>query len=314
MTASWVAAGVRARALGRRRLGRVGARSLAATGSVDAAVEALADTAYGRDVRPGQDLAAAQHAVAACLLWNLRVLAGWLPREGVDAVRLLVRWFEIANVDALLAAWHDAEPASPSAGAAPAYRLGTLGTSWTALSGAASMTDLRDRLARTPWGDPGGDGRWEVQVSMRLGWADRLAATVPATQQWAAGAAALLLAREAVVGGRALPPPASVAAARLLGVDAAGAASLPELAARLPATARWAVREVTHRDDLWAAETRWWRRVEDDASALARSARFGFEPVLGAVALLAVDAWRVRAALELAGRGGGPPGVLDAVA
>jgi hypothetical protein len=35
--------------------------------------------------------------------------------------------------------------------------------------------------------------------------------------------------------------------------------------------------------------------------------------VVGAVAVLSVDAWRVRAALELAARGGGSLEVLDAV-
>ena len=56
-----------------------------------------------RPARAGQTLAATQHAVAATLLWDLRVLAGWLPRDGVDLLRALACWFEIANVDELLA-------------------------------------------------------------------------------------------------------------------------------------------------------------------------------------------------------------------
>jgi hypothetical protein len=36
-----------------------------------------------------------------------------------------------------------------------------------------------------------------------------------------------------------------------------------------------------------------------------RSSSFGRAPVVGVVAVLAVDAWRVRAALETAARGGG---------
>lgn len=307
MTASWVAAGVRARALGRRRLGRPAIRALAASGSLDEAVTTLADTAYGHDVRPGQDLAAAQHAVAACLLWNVRVLAGWLPREGVDALRVLARWFEIANVDELLRGLHGAP-------AAPAFRLGTLGTSWAALGEAASAADLRVRLGRSPWGDPGTDGRWDIQMAMRLGWADTVAAAVPLAGTWAAGGAALLLARETVTGGREPTAPARAAAARLLGAPAVAAGTLAELRGAVEGPATWALAEVERPEDLWWAETRWWRRVETDALGLARSARFTLEPVLGAVALLAVDAWRVRAALELAGRGGGPPEVLDAVA
>ena len=37
---------------------------------------------------------------------------------------------------------------------------------------------------------------------------------------------------------------------------------------------------------------------------MTRSSRFDLTSVVGVVALLAVDAWRVRAALELADRGG----------
>jgi hypothetical protein len=45
-----------------------------------------------------------------------------------------------------------------------------------------------------------------------------------------------------------------------------------------------------------------------------RHAGTGRGVLVGAVALLAVDAWRVRAALEVAARGGGPTEALDAVA
>ena len=53
----------------------------------------------GRDVRVDQTLAEAEDAVGRTLLWHLRVLAGWLPRTGVDQLRLLAGWFELANVD-----------------------------------------------------------------------------------------------------------------------------------------------------------------------------------------------------------------------
>jgi hypothetical protein len=45
-----------------------------------------------------------------------------------------------------------------------------------------------------------------------------------------------------------------------------------------------------------------------------RTAAFGDAAVLGAVGVLAVDGWRVRAALEAATRGGQAPEVFDAVA
>jgi hypothetical protein len=66
--------------------------------------------------------------------------------------------------------------------------------------------------------------------------------------------------------------------------------------------------------DLWRAEAAWWKRVEDDGFALLHSRGSGPRPLLGAVAVLAVDAWRVCAALEVSDRGGAPLEVFDAVA
>ena len=76
MSSSWVAGVVRAKALARRRLGAAGARAVATSPGLSAALAALVSSSYGHDVRPGQSLGAAQHAVAASLLWNMRVLAG----------------------------------------------------------------------------------------------------------------------------------------------------------------------------------------------------------------------------------------------
>ncbi len=79
MSGGWVAGSVRARALARRRLGADAARELAACGSLAEALQALAATPYGRESQPGLTLAEAQHGIAAAILWDLRVLAGWLP-------------------------------------------------------------------------------------------------------------------------------------------------------------------------------------------------------------------------------------------
>ena len=65
---------------------------------------------------------------------------------------------------------------------------------------------------------------------------------------------------------------------------------------------------------LWRAEAGWWRRVEQDGFALLHRGRFDAAPLIGAAAVLAADAWRVRAALEIAARGGMPLEVFDAVA
>jgi hypothetical protein len=71
---------------------------------------------------------------------------------------------------------------------------------------------------------------------------------------------------------------------------------------------------VTGPADLWAAEARWWRAVEHDSEDLVRSPRPGPAVLVGAVGLLAADAWRVRAALEAAARGGVGAEVFRAVA
>ena len=76
MSAGWVGASVRARAMSRRRIGIAGARSLAACTSLEEALEVLRDSPYAHDARIGQDLGQAQWAVASTLLWHTRILAG----------------------------------------------------------------------------------------------------------------------------------------------------------------------------------------------------------------------------------------------
>lgn len=307
MSAGWVAAGVRARAMSRRRLGRAGAAGLVAEPGVDAAVSALALTTYGSRVRPGQSLLEAQRAVVDTAVWNLRVLAGWTPREGATMLRALLAPVEAANVrDHLL---HLAGGATPEP-----YRLGGLSTAWPRVRRDTSAADVRRTLTASPWGDPGGVAPREIDLALRATAADRVMALVPAAGRWAAGATALLVAREAFIGRQDLPHAARVAAARVLGSAALQARTLSGYREALPTTAGWALADVDEPADLWRAEVRWWGRVERDAAALVRSPRPGSDVVVGAVGLLSVDAWRVRAALEVAARGGAPPEVLDAVA
>jgi hypothetical protein len=306
MPAGWVAGSVRARALARRRLGRAGARALATSDSLGAAIETLAASPYGRDVRAGSSLADAQRAVGATLLWHLRVLAGWQPAEGSQAVRALAGWFEIANVDDLLRAVSGAGQPEP-------YRLGRLAVAWPRLAGATSAEQVRRVLRASAWGDPGAETPWQVGLGMRCAWAERVAEVSDTTRRWAAGGVALLLARERFGSGRPLDERAVAPAVRLLGPGVLTAASLPEAAALLPAAARETLAGVTSSEDLWAAEVRWWAGVERDGFALLRGPRFGLDAPVGAVAVLAADAWRVAAALEVAARGG-PVEVFDALA
>lgn len=293
MSGAWVAGATRARALVRRRLGEAGALELAQAETFEAAVATLAAGPYGHDVRPGQDPVQAGHAVAATLLWHLRVLAGWVPRQGADTLRLLARWYEITNVDARLS------------GEDALFRLGALATSWPRLRQAATPQAMRVALATSAWGDPGGDSHREIQLGMRLSWAVHVADAFDPGVPWAAGAAALLVARERFLSRRELNPQAAARAVTLLGGQAARATSLPEMAAVLPAAAIWALEGLERPQDLWRGELRWWRRLDRDGRSLLADSRFRLEPVVGALAVLAADAWRTRTALALAARRAG---------
>jgi hypothetical protein len=302
-TTAWIAGSVRARALVRRRIGTARARQIAACPSAAAAVAELAGTPYGRDVHIGQSGAEAEWAVGATLLWHLRVLAGWLPPSGVEPVRVLAGWFEVANVE---------EHVSRLEGrsAAPPYRLGALATAWSRVAAAETSEGVRAVLAASPWGDPGSAQAADIATAMRVGWAERVIAVVPDARRWASGAVALLAARQS---GAGLPASVRQRIEAIVGAGAVRAGSLPAFAAGAVARAGWALARHTDPGELWRAEADWWRQVERSGFALLARHRFGPRVVVGAVAVLAADAWRARAALACAGRGGAV-GVFDEVA
>ncbi|MDI9914453.1 hypothetical protein [Rhodococcus sp. IEGM 1379] len=302
MSASWVAGTVRARALARRRLGAAGAHDLALCPDLPAALSVLASTPYGHDVRVGDTLGEAQHRVGATLLWHLRVLAGWLPSAGVHALRLLARGFEIANIDErLYGIGGEME--------GPTYSLGALDTAWSRLAGASSPKGIRLALSTSRWKDIGGETAWGIEVGIRLAWADRVAALIPEAAGWARAASALLVVRESVLGTRDFPKPLAYRASRILGSEfvsaTARSTTVSGLSSRLPRDTQWVLRDVDEPTDLWRAESRWWQRIESDGFELMRRSEFSRPPVVGVLAVLAADAWRVRAALESAARGGG---------
>jgi len=307
MSGGWVAGSVRARALARRRLGADAARELAACGSLPEALQALAATPYGRESLPGLTLAEAQRGIATAILWDLRVLAGWVPGDGVRLLRALAGWFELANVEELLQAMAG-RPADAE------FALGALATAWPRLRQAASPARLRATLAASAWGDPGGETAAAVLQGMRARWAARVAASGDPARSWAAGAEAVLLAGERFAAGREAGNTLTGGTPALLGPAAAGAATLDELNRRLPARARWVLAGISSPGDLWRAEVAWWAGVERDGFRLLRTSSLDSGAVLGAVAVMAADAWRVRAALEIAARGGGPLEAYDAVA
>jgi hypothetical protein len=304
MSAGWVAGCVRARALVRSRMDTGIARRLAACGSLAEALHLLAATPYGANIRRDPTLAAAQHEVAGTLLWDLRVLAGWLPRDGVRLLRTLGGWFEIANVDELLQSIAG-RPAGPE------FRLGALATAWPRLAQATSTGELRTALTASAWQDPGAQTARAIRLGMRVRWTARIAELGEPAGTWAAGAAALLAAGERFASGRAAEPEVMGGALRLLGPAAAGAATPGELTGSLPVRARWVLAGITSPDGLWRAETALMARVERDGLRLLHAPGLDSRVVLGAVAVMACHAWRIRAALELAARGGTPMEAYD---
>ena len=307
MSAGWVAGSVRARALARRRVGREATRQLASCRSLGDALRLLAATRYGASVRPEQDLAEAQREVVDTLLWDLRVLAGWLPREGVLMLRTLGAWFEIANVDEMMRVFAGL-PADAE------FRLGALATAWPRLRQARSNGELRAALAASSWRDPGGETMHEVRLGMRARWAARAAALDDPARTWAMAAAALLVAGERFVAGRALDPAVVGCVLGLLGPAAYHAATLEELAEGLAPRARWALAGITTPGELWRAEQAWLARVEQDGLRLLRTSSLDSAVVLGAVAVMGCDTRRIRAALEVAARGGAPLEAYDELA
>jgi hypothetical protein len=307
MSAGWVAGSVRARALARRRLGAEETRRVASCGSLSDALRVLAATAYGVNLRPEQPLAAAQHEIASSVLWDLRVLAGWLPSEGVRLLRVLGAWFEVANVDELLQSLAG-RPADAE------FRLGALATAWPRLRQAASTGELRAALAASAWQDPGGESAYAVRMGIRARWAARAAALGDPVRTWAAGGVALLVAGERFAASRAVDPAIMGSALSLLGPAALRAATLEEMAGGLPPRAAWVLTGITVPADLWRAEQAWLARVEQDGLRLLRTSSLDSGTVLGAVTVMACDAWRVRAALEIAARGGEPLEAYDELA
>lgn len=307
MSRDWVAASVRARALARRRLGPAGARRLATAAGADEAISALADTSYGHDVRAGDSMATAQHGIGAALLWNLRVLGGWVPRPGVPALRALAAAFEVANIDEHLRSLH-AEPAGPT------YRLGSFATAWPRVVATTSVHEVRTVLETSGWGDPGGDGTRTISLYLRAAWMVRVCATLPMTRPWMQSAAALLVTRERMLGSRAIPEPVLDALEPLLGPGWRDTPRSPSGMPELPDDVGWVMAGVSGPEDLWRAEASWWRHVEREAFSLLRGSSFDDVPTVAAMAILAADAWRVRAALETAAGRRDDLELFDAVA
>lgn len=307
MSLAWVAGSVRAGLLATRRVGQAGARALAGRPALGDALRDLAESPYGRELATASSLEEAERAVAATLLWHLRVLAGWVPPAGSELLRAFAGWFEISNVQDRLA-YLAGEPHRP------AFQLGGLATAWPALARAGSPEQVRSVLAGSRWGDPRSQEPASTAAAMRAAWAARLVAAAPEAAGWVRSAAALLVAREVFAGRRDLGPLAALGRLAGLAEGWEQAPAAPDLAARLPADLAWTLAGVDAAEDLWQAEARWWSHVELEAGRLCAARRQGRATVVGVVGLLAADAWRVRAALEATARGGAAREAFDAVA
>ncbi|MFI7063593.1 hypothetical protein ACIBL3_21590 [Kribbella sp. NPDC050124] len=308
MSAGWVAATVRAKAMARRRIGAGAARRIALAPSFADAIGLLEGTAYRRASAPGTSLPEAEWLITAAELWQLRVLSGWLPRSAVGLARALGARYECANIEAHARAL--AEPGRRQR----YYELGSLALSWPRVAATASTHDLAVALGASPWGDPGDGSLQVLHDVLALRWLRMVAAEAPAAVDWVTGAAALVVAKQLLV--RTTGPVEWLvrSAAPLLGPDWATARSVAALRTALPLAGRWALDGVDSAENLWRAEAGLAVRIESDGFRLLRRGTPGVDPFLGAVAVLAVDGWRTRVALGDAAYGGGPGEVLGVLA
>jgi len=308
MSAAWVAASVRARSMVRHGVGAGGSRRIAEQRSLGDALHLLADTAYADRLAGCTDLAVAARATRDTVLWQLRVLAGWMPARGAKLARAAAGAFERDNVVGL-ASRLDGSPAAYNP-----FDLGALATSWRRLRTAASTEQLTEALRRSPWGGTGSDGNVVLRDVLTLVWLHRLAAVAPQTRSWAGAVCALTAARIALVDG-AEPSPRVLELVRpVLGRTWETAANMAEFQAALPSSVQPVLRGIESPEELWRAEAGMRATVEADGYRLLSGSHHGPGVVLGAIAVLAMDAWRVRAGLAAASAGVGSSEVLGAVA
>lgn len=140
---------------------------------------------------------------SAATIWQLRALSGWLPPTSTGLARAFAAPVEIAQIEHHLARLD--RPGDIRAGVATPVPLGSLGTAMPRAARATTSDQVRDVLARSAWGDPGGNDRVTIGLGLRVAWARRLLRQAPAATEWVLGAAAVLIARERFVFDRDIP-------------------------------------------------------------------------------------------------------------
>ncbi len=277
MSGDWIAGSVRAHGLA-GGADRDVAPSLAASRDLESAITVLNRTRWGRGVEPQSPLVLVERRVFESLLWQLRILAGWLPSEGVEMIRSCVAWFEIRNVEDRFAHFAGAAAQAP-------FELGRLGIVSRTLQSTGSGADIRRLLAASSWGDPGAEDAYSVRIWMRHRWHRRVRDAAPELRVWADAAAWLFATRERLA-------------------HRPGADVLATDRPRLPSSWEWVRATPWTRADLWGGEERWWTQLQEEGAGLLHSPVASAGPVLGALATLAVSAHEIAAALEIAAAGG----------
>jgi hypothetical protein len=296
MTAGWVAAATRGRALLGRTVGPTEAADIVEAPSWNEARRRLTQTTYGSDLTPDADRRDAVHAAHATTVWQLRVLAGWLPPGGSGLARLAVAPFEISNIERHLAGLAGGTATTP-------FELGSLSVAWPRVATTATSAEARSALAHSAWGDPGGDDRTAVSVGLRVAWARRVLTQAASARPWAMGAMAILVAREHFVFERPITDATARDLDHALGTRWRTAKRIVDLADAVPDAAAWPLRDIDQPEELWRSELEFIRRVGTDAAPVAGCGRHGRATVVAIMALLLVDAWRIGAAIEGAGSG-----------
>lgn len=276
MSGDWIAGSVRAHGLA----GSVGldvATAVSASRDLDFAFDVLIASTWVRDLDTQTSLVAVERRILATLLWQLRILAGWLPAEGVEVIRSCVAWFEIRNVEDRMA--HIA-----GAPAQASFELGRLGIISRSLQSTGSGADVRRLLAASSWGDPGAEDAYSIRIWMCHRWHRRVRDAAPELRVWADAAAWLLVLRERL----ARRP---------------GAELLASVRPGLPSRWRWVSTTPWTSADLWSAEERWWAQIREEGASLLHSPVASSKPVLGALATLAATAHEIASALEIVSGG-----------
>lgn len=302
MSVAWVAASVRARAIARRRLGLVAIARLRQAGSLPAARARLADTAYAR-AATCPDLASAQRAVAASVLWEIRILAGWMPSGGTPIARAVVAAFERENCHDHLRRVTARSPGLAASVPEP-FDLGSLATAWHRVRSTTTAGELGAELAASPWGEVPVEDPAALRDALAAAWLRRAADDIPGVEPLAVSAAVLLVARTLLLEGRLPGDRACTDLNALLGSRWSTAGSIEDLRGALDRPARQVLAGVAAPDQLWRAEVALWQAVADTGARLLRDPLPGPHAVVGAITQLAADAFWVRGALAVSAVGG----------